>query len=81
MRILFSDILVIQTMGQPYRWRNRRRRNGFAVRDPRCIGVSVEHVTERLGYVDKALRCFELNWVTKPRSSVSLDRRGPSRRS
>ena len=57
--ILFSDILVIpEAMGQPYRFRET---GGvvmdFAVRDRADIErLSVERVTERLGYVDKALR-------------------------
>ncbi len=57
--ILFSDILVIpEAMGQPYHFRET---GGvvmdFAVRDRADIArLSVEHVTERLGYVDKALR-------------------------
>src|SRR6266487_1499809 len=57
--ILFSDILVIpEAMGQPYRFRET---GGvvmdFAVRDCADIArLSVEQVTERLGYVDKALR-------------------------
>ena len=57
--ILFSDILVIpEAMGQPYRFREI---GGvvmdFAVRDHADIArLSVEQVTERLGYVDKALR-------------------------
>lgn len=57
--ILFSDILVIpEAMGLPYRFRET---GGvvmdFAVRGSADIArLSVEHVTERLGYVDKALR-------------------------
>ena len=57
--ILFSDILVIpEAMGQSYRFRET---GGvvmdFAVRDRADIErLSVERVTERLGYVDKALR-------------------------
>jgi uroporphyrinogen decarboxylase len=57
--ILFSDILVIpEAMGQPYRFRET---GGvvmdFAVRDRTdIVRLSVEHVTERLAYVDKALR-------------------------
>ena len=57
--ILFSDILVIpEAMGQPYRFRET---GGvvmdFAVRTRADIErLSVERVTERLSYVDKALR-------------------------
>ena len=57
--ILFSDILVIpEAMGQPYRFRET---GGvvmdFAVRTKADIErLSVESVTERLSYVDKALR-------------------------
>lgn len=57
--ILFSDILVIpEAMGQPYRFRES---GGvvmdFAVRSSADIArLSVERVTERLAYVDKALR-------------------------
>jgi len=57
--ILFSDILVIpEAMGQPYRFRDT---GGVVmdspVRTKADIGrLSVEGVTERLGYVDKALR-------------------------
>jgi len=57
--ILFSDILVIpEAMGQPYRFRDT---GGvvmdFAVRTKADIArLSVERVTERLSYVDKALR-------------------------
>jgi len=57
--ILFSDILVIpEAMGQAYRFRET---GGvvmdFTVRDRTDIArLSVERVTERLGYVDKALR-------------------------
>src|SRR6185295_9435270 len=57
--ILFSDILVIpEAMGQTYRFRET---GGvvmdFAVRNKADIDrLSVEHVTERLSYVDKALR-------------------------
>jgi uroporphyrinogen decarboxylase len=57
--ILFSDILVIpEAMGQPYRFRET---GGvvmdFAVRTRADIErLSVERVTERLSYVDQALR-------------------------
>ena len=57
--ILFSDILVIpEAMGQPYRFRET---GGvvmdFAVRTKADIErLSVERVTERLSYVDQALR-------------------------
>jgi len=57
--ILFSDILVIpEAMGQPYRFRET---GGvvmdFAVRTKADIErLSVERVTERLSYVDEALR-------------------------
>jgi uroporphyrinogen decarboxylase len=57
--ILFSDILVIpEAMGQPYRFRDA---GGvvmdFAVRSKADVErLSVEGVTERLSYVDKALR-------------------------
>lgn len=57
--ILFSDILVIpEAMGQPYRFRET---GGvvmdFAVRSRADIDrLSVEKVTERLNYVDNALR-------------------------
>jgi len=57
--ILFSDILVIpEAMGQPYRFRET---GGvvmdFAVRTKADIErLSVERVTERLAYVDRALR-------------------------
>src|ERR1043166_1559483 len=57
--ILFSDILVIpEAMGQPYRFRETGGVGmDFAVRDRADIArLSVEHVTERLAYVDKALR-------------------------
>src|SRR5438477_3792006 len=57
--ILFSDILVIpEAMGQPYRFRETGGVvTDFAVRDCADIArLSVEQVTERLGYVDKALR-------------------------
>ena len=57
--ILFSDILVIpEAMGQPYRFRET---GGvvmdFAVQSKADVErLSAEHVTERLSYVDKALR-------------------------
>jgi uroporphyrinogen decarboxylase len=57
--ILFSDILVVpEAMGQPYRFRDT---GGvvmdFAVRTKADIArLSVEQVTEKLAYVDKALR-------------------------
>jgi uroporphyrinogen decarboxylase len=57
--ILFSDILVVpEAMGQPFRFRDT---GGivmdFAVRNSTDIArLSVERVTERLGYVDKTLR-------------------------
>ncbi|HTY88566.1 MAG TPA: uroporphyrinogen decarboxylase [Candidatus Acidoferrum sp.] len=57
--ILFSDILVIpEALGQPYRFRET---GGvvmdFAVRRPDDVDrLSVERVTERLAYVDQALR-------------------------
>ncbi len=57
--ILFSDILVIpEAMGQPYRFRET---GGivmdFAARTKADIErLSVQHVTEHLGYVDRALR-------------------------
>ena len=57
--ILFSDILVApEAMGQPYRFRDT---GGvvmdFAVRTRADVArLSVEGVTERLAYVDKALR-------------------------
>ena len=57
--ILFSDILVIpEAMGQPYRFRES---GGvvmdFAVRTKADIErLSVERVTEKLAYVDRALR-------------------------
>jgi uroporphyrinogen decarboxylase len=57
--ILFSDILVIpEAMGQPYRFRDT---GGvvmdFDVRTKADIArLSVEQVTEKLGYVDRALR-------------------------
>jgi uroporphyrinogen decarboxylase len=57
--ILFSDILVIpEAMGQTYRFRET---GGvvmdFAVRNKSDIDrLSVKHVTERLDYVNKALR-------------------------
>jgi uroporphyrinogen decarboxylase len=57
--ILFSDILVIpEAMGQPYRFRETGGiEMDFAVRTKADVDrLSVEHVTERLHYVDQALR-------------------------
>ena len=57
--ILFSDILVIpEAMGQPYRFRETGGIGmDFAVQSRADIErLSVEHVTEKLTYVDKALR-------------------------
>jgi uroporphyrinogen decarboxylase len=57
--ILFSDILVIpEAMGQPYRFRETGGLvMDFAVRTRADIErLSVERVTERLSYVDQALR-------------------------
>jgi uroporphyrinogen decarboxylase len=57
--ILFSDILVIpEAMGQPYHFRETGGLvMDFAVRTKADIDrLSVERVTERLSYVDKALR-------------------------
>ena len=57
--ILFSDILVIpEAMGQPYRFRETGGLvMDFAVRTRADIDrLSVERVTERLSYVDQALR-------------------------
>src|SRR5436190_4404605 len=57
--ILFSDILVIpEAMGQPYRFRDTGGVGmDFAVRTKADVDrLSVDGVTERLGYVDKALR-------------------------
>jgi uroporphyrinogen decarboxylase len=57
--ILFSDILVIpEAMGQSYRFRDTGGLvMDFAVRTKADIErLSVERVTERLGYVDQALR-------------------------
>src|SRR5690348_11896312 len=57
--ILFSDILVIpEAMGQPYRFRETGGiEMDFAVQSRADIEkLSVAHVTERLSYVDKALR-------------------------
>jgi len=57
--ILFSDILVVpEAMGQPYRFRETGGVvMGFTVRSSADIArLSVEQVTARLGYVDKALR-------------------------
>jgi uroporphyrinogen decarboxylase len=57
--ILFSDILVIpEAMGQKYRFRESGGiEMDFAVSSKADIEkLSVEHVAERLSYVDKALR-------------------------
>jgi uroporphyrinogen decarboxylase len=57
--ILFSDILVIpEAMGQPYRFRETGGiEMDFAVRTKADVDrLSVEQVTERLQYVDRALR-------------------------
>jgi uroporphyrinogen decarboxylase len=57
--ILFSDILVVpEAMGQPYRFREAGGiEMDFAVRSRADIDrLSAERVTERLAYVDKALR-------------------------
>jgi uroporphyrinogen decarboxylase len=57
--ILFSDILVIpEAMGQKYRFRETGGiEMDFAVSSKADIEkLSVEHVAERLSYVDKALR-------------------------
>jgi uroporphyrinogen decarboxylase len=57
--ILFSDILVIpEAMGQMYRFRETGGiEMDFAVQSAADIAkLSVEQVTERLSYVDKALR-------------------------
>src|SRR5436309_11455522 len=57
--ILFSDILVVpEAMGQAYRFRETGGIGmDFAVRSLADIEkLSVERVTERLSYVDKALR-------------------------
>ena len=57
--ILFSDILVIpEAMGQPYRFRETGGiEMDFKIQFAADIEkLSVERVTERLGYVDKALR-------------------------
>ena len=57
--ILFSDILVIpEAMGQSYRFRETGGRGmDFAVRTRADVErLSVEGVTERLAYVDQALR-------------------------
>jgi uroporphyrinogen decarboxylase len=57
--ILFSDILVIpEAMGQPYRFRDTGGiAMDFAVRTKADIDrLSADQVTERLAYVDKALR-------------------------
>jgi uroporphyrinogen decarboxylase len=57
--ILFSDILVVpEAMGQPYRFRETGGiEMDFAVRTKADVQrLSVEKVTRRLSYVDKALR-------------------------
>jgi len=57
--ILFSDILVIsEAMGLPYRFRDTGGMvMDFAVQSAADIKkLSAEHVTERLSYVDRALR-------------------------
>ena len=57
--ILFSDILVVpEAMGQPYRFRDTGGiEMDFAIRTKGDIErLSAERVTERLSYVDKALR-------------------------
>ena len=57
--ILFSDILVIpEAMGQTYHFKETGGvQMDFAVRSKRDIEkLSVERVTEKLGYVDAALR-------------------------
>jgi len=57
--ILFSDILVIpEAMGQTYKFRETGGiEMDFTVQSAADIAkLSVEHVTERLSYVDKALR-------------------------
>jgi uroporphyrinogen decarboxylase len=57
--ILFSDILVVpEAMGQPYHFRDTGGiEMDFAVRSRADIDrLTVERVTERLAYVDKALR-------------------------
>lgn len=57
--ILFSDILVIpEALGQPYRFRETGGMvMDFAVRTPADVErLSVTRVTERLAYVDQALR-------------------------
>ena len=57
--ILFSDILVIpEAMGQRYRFRETGGiEMDFAVRTKADIDrLSVDQITERLGYVDKTLR-------------------------
>src|SRR5215472_14200710 len=57
--ILFSDILVVpEAMGQPYRFRDTGGiEMDFAVQTRADVErLSVERVTKRLSYVDKALR-------------------------
>jgi uroporphyrinogen decarboxylase len=57
--ILFSDILVVpEAMGQPYHFREAGGiEMDFVVRSRADIDrLSAEHVTERLSYVDQALR-------------------------
>lgn len=57
--ILFSDILVVpEAMGQPYRFRETGGMTlEFAIREKSDIArLSVEGLTERLAYVDQALR-------------------------
>ena len=57
--ILFSDILVVpEAMGQPYHFRDSGGIGmEFALRTKADITrLSAERITERLGYVDKALR-------------------------
>jgi uroporphyrinogen decarboxylase len=56
--ILFSDILVIpEAMGQPYRFSETGGiKMNFKIQSAADIEkLSVEHITERLSYVDKAL--------------------------
>ena len=57
--ILFSDILVVpEAMGQPYRFRETGGiAMEFAVRTSADVArLSIDRVTEKLSYVDKALR-------------------------